>query len=168
MRKLTGSITAPATWIKTFVDAETLRPWIADGTAWEFTNPGFLMSVPLGGNEPVDAPAGYQLRIWRHGGLTRGLIVSADGSFAARAQTGEARHLAVAVFDQVETAPEHRRRGLGSVLMRALAAEAAQRGARLGVLGATPEGRRLYESLGWTVAAPLTSLILDPAHASAS
>jgi hypothetical protein len=34
---------------------------------------------------------------------------------------------------------------------------AVGQGARTGVLGGTPQGRALYESLGWRVESPLTS-----------
>uniref|UniRef100_UPI000AC6FF97 GNAT family N-acetyltransferase n=1 Tax=Streptomyces sp. NRRL B-24085 TaxID=1709476 RepID=UPI000AC6FF97 len=74
---------------------------------------------------------------------------------AARGQTAPTG--ATAVFDRIETAPAHRRRGLGSVVMRTLQGAAAAAGARTGVLAGTPAGRALYESLGWHVQAPLTS-----------
>ncbi|MEV0675622.1 GNAT family N-acetyltransferase [Actinosynnema sp. NPDC050436] len=58
-----------------------------------------------------------------------------------------------AVPDRIETSPDHRRRGLGGVVMGALAAGAADRGARTGILLASPDGERLYTSLGWTARA---------------
>ncbi|WP_127356693.1 GNAT family N-acetyltransferase [Actinacidiphila soli] len=67
-----------------------------------------------------------------------------------------------AVFDQIETSPAHRRKGLGSLVMRALANAAYDAGATTGVLGATVEGRALQESLGWRTDAPLTGLLSAP------
>ncbi|GAA1288115.1 GNAT family N-acetyltransferase [Saccharothrix xinjiangensis] len=55
-----------------------------------------------------------------------------------------------AVADRVETAVDHRRRGLGSVVMGVLATEAVARGATTGLLVASPEGERLYSALGWS------------------
>ncbi|MBB5953655.1 GNAT superfamily N-acetyltransferase [Saccharothrix tamanrassetensis] len=55
-----------------------------------------------------------------------------------------------AIADKIETHPDHRRRGLGSVVMGALAAGAAARGARTGILLASADGQRLYTALGWT------------------
>lgn len=52
--------------------------------------------------------------------------------------------------------PDHRRRGLGSYLMRAVLAEAARRGATsatLEVRESNEPARRLYESLGFAVTA---------------
>jgi GNAT superfamily N-acetyltransferase len=54
-----------------------------------------------------------------------------------------------AVADRIETVEAHRRRGLGSVLMSALAEAALARGARTGLLIASADGQRLYSSLGW-------------------
>ncbi|MGH1551630.1 GNAT family N-acetyltransferase [Streptomyces sp. L7] len=90
-----------------------------------------------------EVPAGYRLRTWSRAGVTRALVRTEDGAFAARGQiavTGS-----TAVVDQVETDPAHRRRGLGRLVMAVLADAAAGQGAVVGVLGATPEGRALYE-----------------------
>jgi ribosomal protein S18 acetylase RimI-like enzyme len=84
-------------------------------------------------------------------------VCSADGAVAARGQiavTGSS-----AVVDQVETDPAHQRRGLGSLVMRTLANDAVARGASTGVLGASSEGRALYEALGWQVHAPLAGFV---------
>lgn len=74
------------------------------------------------------------------------MLAASDGSWAARGQI--ALPGATAVADQIETSPAHRRRGLGRFVMRTLAHVAAEQGAETGILGATPEGRALYESLG--------------------
>ncbi|XUL91699.1 GNAT family N-acetyltransferase [Streptomyces galilaeus] len=107
-----------------------------------------------------EVPAGYRLRTWSRAGVTRALVRTEDGAFAARGQiavTGS-----TAVVDQVETGPAHRRRGLGRLVMAVLADAAAGQGAVVGVLGATPEGRALYERVGWCVLAPLTSVVRGP------
>lgn len=103
----------------------------------------------------ASVPDGYRMRAWSVGGVTRLLVTAPDGSLAARGQVAPTG--ATAVFDQVETAPAHRRRGLGGFVMRTLQATAAAEGAETGVLAGTPAGRALYESLGWHVEAPLTS-----------
>ncbi|MGY5128538.1 GNAT family N-acetyltransferase [Streptomyces nigrescens] len=53
------------------------------------------------------------------------------------------------VFDMIGTEPAHQRRGLGRAVMTALAGRAVERGARQGVLVASPDGRALYEAMGW-------------------
>ncbi|MFD9503870.1 GNAT family N-acetyltransferase [Streptomyces sp. NPDC060035] len=108
----------------------------------------------------TDLPAGYRLRTWSRGDVTRALIVGADGAFAARGHVAGRSRAGCVVFDQIETAPAHRRQGLGRAVMHTLANAAFAAGARTGVLGATIAGQGLYASLGWAAHAPLTSVFL--------
>jgi GNAT superfamily N-acetyltransferase len=99
----------------------------------------------------------YRLTVDRAGGVTYAQVITRDGSVVARGQaavTGE-----TCVFDQVETAPGHRRRGLGSAIMAALTTASIDLGAETGILGATVQGRALYETLDWKVAGPLSSFV---------
>lgn len=84
------------------------------------------------------------------------------GELAARGQIGLAN--TDAVPDRIETMPAHRRRGLGSVVMGALAAEAVARGAHTGLLIASSDGQHLYSRLGWTRLADV--VIAQPPAAS--
>ncbi|MEU6679858.1 GNAT family N-acetyltransferase [Streptomyces sp. NPDC046925] len=173
VRKIAERATAPGTWLKVCVAPETIAPWLAP--EWTFDDPGFLMSTTLRPSATLrssatlrqsatlrpsatDLPAGYQLRLWSGGGVTRALIVAADGAFAARGQVAGHPSADCVVFDQIETAPAHRRRGLGREVMHALTNAAIAEGARTGVLGATVDGQGLYKSLGWTAHAPLTGV----------
>jgi GNAT superfamily N-acetyltransferase len=52
------------------------------------------------------------------------------------------------VFD-MEVWPRYQRRGLGTGLVRAVCAAAAAAGARHAVLNATPEGEKLYSTVGF-------------------
>ncbi|OQD52237.1 GNAT family N-acetyltransferase [Streptomyces phaeoluteigriseus] len=155
VRKIADGVTATGVWLKVFQDPALVGRWLGDDW-WVDPEPGWLMTVPLpahGGHTRV--PDGYRLRRWTRGGVTRLLVTTPDGSFAARGQLAPTG--GTAVFDQIETAPGHQRRGLGSLVMRTLAETAAAEGAETGVLAGTPAGRALYESLGWTVTAPMTS-----------
>ena len=55
-----------------------------------------------------------------------------------------------AIFDRIITAPEFRRRGLGSLTMRALVSLALEHDVEEGLLIASIDGQQLYQSLGWT------------------
>lgn len=156
VRKVADGVTGAGVWLKVFQDPEVVGDWLGEGW-WVDPEPGCLMTVPLTGAAVggTDVPDGYRKRVWSTGGVTRVLLAAPDGSLAARGQTAPTG--ATAVFDQIETASAHRRRGLGSVVMRTLQATAAAAGAETGVLAGTPAGRALYESLGWHVEAPLTS-----------
>ncbi|MFF7314939.1 GNAT family N-acetyltransferase [Streptomyces sp. NPDC008137] len=154
VRKVAGDVTGDAVWLKAFRDPSVVAGWL-DESWWIDPEPGCLMTVPLAADDVPDVPDGYRLRTWSRGGVTRVLVAAPDGSLAARGQiapTGE-----TAVADQIETAPGHRRRGLGGLVMRTLQHAAFQQGARTGVLSGTPAGRRLYEALGWEAVALLTS-----------
>ena len=156
VRKVADAVTGAGVWLKVFQDPEIVGKWLGEGW-WVDPEPGYLMTVPLPGTraEAGDVPDGYRTRVWSVGGVTRVLVAAPDGSLAARGQVAPTG--ASAVFDQIETVTAHRRRGLGSVVMRTLQAAAAATGAQTGVLAGTPAGRGLYESLGWHVQAPLTS-----------
>ncbi|MEU2283465.1 GNAT family N-acetyltransferase [Streptomyces sp. NPDC013178] len=155
VRKVADGVTGAGVWLKVFQDPAVVGAWLGERW-WVDPEPGWLMTVPLRPDAgPARAPEGYRLRTWTRGGVTRVLLAAPDGSFAARGQVAPTG--ATAVIDQMETAPEHRRRGLGSIVMRTLQAAAAAEGAETGVLAGTPAGRALYESLGWSVTAALTS-----------
>ena len=55
----------------------------------------------------------------------------------------------------IETAAQHRRRGLGGLMMTLLAEAAVDLGATRGLLMASTQGRALYTSLGWTTLCPV-------------
>ncbi|MER6299307.1 GNAT family N-acetyltransferase [Kitasatospora sp. NPDC001539] len=156
VRKLAEGITAPTTWLKLFADDATVRPWL--GPRWRLDVTGFLMTVPLAPEQP-GLPPGYTLTTWTRGGVVRALVRTEDGRPAARGQAGLAGP--VAVPDQIVTDPDHRRRGLGSVVMRSLQATAYGAGARTGVLVGTADGQALYTALGWTTHSRMASLVLD-------
>lgn len=157
IRRLIQTTTAPGTWLKILTASETISSWVTP--AWTFGDPGFLMSATLHPSLP-DLPGGYQLRTWSRGDVTRALVRDADGTFAAHGQVAGTSRADSVVFDQIETAPAHRRQGLGRAVMHTLANAAIEAGARAGVLAATIEGQGLYKSLGWTTHAPLTGVIL--------
>ncbi|MBE1499380.1 GNAT superfamily N-acetyltransferase [Amycolatopsis lexingtonensis] len=144
------TVASPGTWLKTCGS----RPAVLAGLTaeWEVGETEYLMTFE--GPVPIAAaPPGYAVTVT--GSDPRwDVAVSFDGVLAARGRVAVAS--GVAVFDQIETEPEHRRRGLGRVVMHRLAAAA---GAKTGALLATEAGRGLYGSLGWQVASELV-----PAH----
>ena len=151
---LAESVTAPTTSIKGFMKSADLGRLLTPD--WTPDPPEVLMTAAL---RPAAVPVArdYRLAVDRAGGVTYARVTTGDGSAVARGQAvvnGEA-----CVFDQVETAPRHRRRGLGSAVMAALTTAAIDLGAATGILGATVQGRALYETLDWKVAGPLSSFV---------
>ena len=141
---------APGTWIKMAGDPDALRAALPHG--WEMSETGHLMTTTYGAGKDVADPPSYTARVEVSGPVTKAVMLDGDGQIAASAKLAVAG--AFGMVDQVETAPEHRRRGLGSAVMRKLAAHAFDAGARIGVLVATDDGRDLYRTLGWTVRSP--------------
>ncbi|MFI7384174.1 GNAT family N-acetyltransferase [Streptomyces sp. NPDC049813] len=155
VRKVAGATRARDTHLKVFAEPERVLPWL--GPEWEPYGSGdFLMATALTPTaEPAAVPAGYRLHSWSRWGVVRVLVTDADGAFAAAGQTAPTG--ASAVVDQIETSEHHRRKGLGRVVMTTLHAAAAAQGATRAVLACTPEGRLLYEAVGWHIVAPLTN-----------
>lgn len=153
LHRLTATLTIAGTWLKLCAPAEaiTLPP------RWSVQDPEHMMTVPLT-RAPTQAPPGYTLAITTRAGVTAARLLTAAGEVAARGQFAVAR--GTAVVDKVETAADHRRRGLGTVIMKTIAATAASKGAHTGVLVATTQGRSLYETLGWSLHTPMTAAVL--------
>lgn len=160
-RKFMENVTAAGVWLRVFLPRETVEPWLAPG--WNFIAPGFLMSTTLRPSPAPAVPDGYALRTWTRGGLTRALVTTEDGGFAARGQVGIPAIGAPAVFDHIETSPAHMRRGLGSLVMSTLGNAAVDAGSSSAVLGATLDGQALYHHLGWATHAPLTGVVFGSA-----
>ena len=109
-----------------------------------------LMAVELR-ERPWSVPEAYQLAT-RVDTLHGGRVVTAtvrheSGEVGARGTMGLTGTDAIA--DRIETMPAHRRRGLASAVMSALAGCAIAEGAEHGILVASEEGRPLYTTLGW-------------------
>ncbi len=76
-----------------------------------------------------------------HAVVRAGEKVAASGQVFVVGQT--------AVFDKIVTAPAYQRRGLGSFIMKALAAQAFEHDVESGLLLASLDGQHLYSHLGW-------------------
>jgi GNAT superfamily N-acetyltransferase len=64
-----------------------------------------------------------------------------------------------AVFDEVETSPSHRRRGLARHVVNTLTTWAVDQGSTTGLLAASADGAGLYTSLGWDTTLEMWSLM---------
>ncbi|ONI71906.1 hypothetical protein BWI15_17460 [Kribbella sp. ALI-6-A] len=142
---LVDELVAPGTWLKTCGELPELD------ARWTVEPTEYLMAVGLAPAERSSAlPDGIST-------VSSGPLVHAaveiDGVVAARGQVAVWREYAV--VDQMVTEPAYRRRGLGSLVMRALSDAAVEQGARTGVLVATDAGRALYSRLGWELVSPV-------------
>lgn len=112
-----------------------------------------LMSIDLTTHPEPAPPAPYVTGLSEeHVVLGREAVLRAHLSAPGTARAGGGIGALVdtdVVAHAIRTEPGHRRRGLGSVVMGALAARARELGAEEGLLVSTPQGRGLYASLGW-------------------
>ncbi|QNE18432.1 GNAT family N-acetyltransferase [Kribbella qitaiheensis] len=144
---LAARLTTPGTWMKICGPAPVLDE------RWQVQALEYLMSAQLTAEPPRHRPE-YELQLTRVGSVLD-VVVSSQGEPAARGRAGLAGEYAV--IDQVVTEPGHRRRGLGTTVMRALSQAASHSGARTGVLVATADGLALYSRLGWALVSPVTA-----------
>ncbi|MBZ4191835.1 GNAT family N-acetyltransferase [Niabella beijingensis] len=66
----------------------------------------------------------------------------------------------MAVYDRILTGENHRRKGLATIVMKALEELALAKNAFKNFLVATDEGQFLYRSLGWELYSPYTSVVI--------
>jgi GNAT superfamily N-acetyltransferase len=153
--ELAASIVAPWTFIKALGSPEDIaamipQDWSIDPTVW-------LMTASLDRPPAREVgPTGYRATLTHE----RALLVELHDDDGRLGASGRAAIVGrCCVFDQIITSEDHRRRGLGSDVMRRLSQQAVMLGAATGVLVATDDGRALYGKLGWALEGPLTSAV---------
>ncbi|MEV6879039.1 GNAT family N-acetyltransferase [Amycolatopsis sp. NPDC051128] len=144
------TVAAPGTWLKTCGARDAVLAGLTP--AWQAGETEYLMAFD-GALPEAEVPAPYSVAVTGDGPVWE-VAVSSGGVPAARGSVAVAS--GVAVFDRIVTEPDHRRRGLGRVVMHQLGVAA---GARSSVLLASAAGRGLYGSLGWRVVSDVV-----PAH----
>jgi GNAT superfamily N-acetyltransferase len=145
-------ITAPRHFLKLCGSNDELRAVLPE--RWEIQPANYFMQARPGAGGTSSLPEGYTIEVQQNGPVSKACVIAPDGEVAAHgtaAQTSDAF-----IYDRIETAQNHRRKGLGMAVMSALAS--AQRSAIVPqLLVATEEGRSLYTRLGWDVIAPFAA-----------
>ncbi|WP_027381626.1 GNAT family N-acetyltransferase [Chryseobacterium daeguense] len=105
-------------------------------------------------------PDEYILRFHQYGSTFVVSIVTKDsGEVASEGRVIIANNLAV--YDRISTAAIHRRKRLATFLIKELEKIALSKNVSNNFLVATEEGRLLYESLGWELYSPYTSIVIS-------
>jgi GNAT superfamily N-acetyltransferase len=144
MRDVASEINVPWVPIKLSGTEAQMRDCIGD--RWNFVSSSRMMILRQIAVAALHVPDGYSITIDRVNAVTVVQIFASGGELAA---SGRAAETAGAYcYDQIMTVEAHRRRGLGRVIMSELA-RARQSDQSQHILTATPDGQKLYESLGW-------------------
>lgn len=146
-------ITAPRHYLKLCGTNDELRSALLP-VRWEIQPANYFMQATATSDETGSLPDRYRMELRQAGPVTSVRILAPNGDLAASgcaAETSDAF-----VYDRIETAPDHQRKGLGVAVMGAL--ESARKSpATPQLLVATEDGRGLYARLGWTVIAPFAA-----------
>jgi hypothetical protein len=156
LRELGEEVSAPLNFIKVCGTADDLRNALP--SKWQEISTGYLMTAGAEKKPMRQLPDGYTLQTQLDGPVIAVRIIAPDGSLAASGFAAESA--GVFVYDQIVTAPEHGRRGLGNIVMHTLAAH-RKSSAATEVLVATDDGRALYISLGWRVLSPFSTAAIS-------
>jgi GNAT superfamily N-acetyltransferase len=151
------AVEEPHVFIKVCAPPEAVVPLLADG--WTLQPLGVLMVTDDLHRGDMDLADGYGRKLERARQGHVATIRTQDGQIAASGRAFLSGP--TAVFDQIVTHPDHRRRGLGRIVMNALGAAVVRDGATRGCLVATPEGQALYGALGWRSHALVTTAVRE-------
>ena len=151
LHTLAHTITEPRHLLKLCGGADELQAALPP--TWGLHAQSYFMRA-IGKPPARRLPDGYVIEVKHAGAVLEARIMSETGDLAASGYAAEAG--GVFVYDRIVTQPEHRRRGLGHVLMRTLH-DVRQHPGNPELLVATEDGRALYETLGWKTISPYST-----------
>jgi GNAT superfamily N-acetyltransferase len=158
LREVAGQIREPRIPVKLCDTPEIMRSYLPP--RWQIAPSNFIMICRESFSRRESAqhlPAGYRLELQTDSDVTSAKILTATSEIGASGYA--ARHGDVFIYDRIVTAEDHRRRGLGTIIMTALAT-ARPASTELQILVATPAGRELYRTLGWIDYGLYTSAVI--------
>jgi predicted GNAT family acetyltransferase len=127
---------------------------------WQIQPASFMMVRASSDVADVRLPSLYwKAPVEQNGPVIKASIYTSDGALAASGYAVETEADRVFIYDRIITEAAHRRLGLATAVMAALASRRRSKASRH-VLVATPQGRCLYEKLGWEVYSPYNTASL--------
>jgi hypothetical protein len=156
-RYLAETIDDPWVFLKVCAKPETVKQLLP--SRWVIQAPAFMMTCyDTMTVSRTELPGGYVLNINKNTPVPIVRVLTPDHREAAIGRVVFVNDFAI--YDRIETHPGHRRKGLGSIVMKTLEELGINCGIRKGVLVATAEGRALYEKIGWSIYTPYTTAVI--------
>ena len=152
------TISSPLIFLKLCGSSAAMRAVVP--VRWQVHEGGHFMTFEGGASAAARPPAGYVIEMSESGDAITARILTRDGALAASGFAARAN--GVFIYDRIATQAAHRRRGLGSAILGALASKRRPADTRQALV-ATEEGRLLYARLGWVVRSPWTTAVIDSA-----
>jgi GNAT superfamily N-acetyltransferase len=162
VRRLAAATHDPDIFIKVCSPLEPVQRLLP--SHWMIERLGFMMTQPPSRASAIAPPATYNLTVSSTPPILTAHITASSGLIAAHGRVALVD--AFAIYDQIQTHEQHRRRGLGRVVMHALRQSSAREGGDHGVLVATSDGRALYSTLDWKMHSLYTTAAIGRDDAS--
>ncbi|SHG06079.1 GNAT family N-acetyltransferase [Chryseobacterium sp. OV279] len=126
---------------------------------WVIQPPGYMMSCfgPMK-VKVANLCKGYRIESEKYNSTTVIKIIAENDELACVGRVVMVDDLAV--YDRIITEEKHQRKGLGTFLMQELEKVAVSKGISNNFLVATEVGRSLYQSMGWELYSPYTSIVI--------
>lgn len=158
VRRLAETLYDPEVFIKVCAPPEPVQELLP--SHWKIDRIGFMMTHRFSESREIPTPAGYTLELASTPPVLTAQVTDSSGLIAASGRIALVGSFAI--YDQIQTHEQHRRRGLGSVIMNALREATANHRIDQGLLVATPDGRELYAALGWQMHSLYTTAVIKP------
>ncbi|KFF01438.1 GNAT family N-acetyltransferase [Chryseobacterium luteum] len=155
--ELSKQIDEPWVYLKTCASSDEVKNKVSE--KWIIQPPGYMMCCagPMK-NSDANLCEGYRIGYEKYNSTTVIKIIAENGEQASIGRIVFVDDLAV--YDRIITEENHQRKGLATFLMRELEKTALSNGISNHFLVATEQGRGLYESIGWKVYSPYTSIVI--------
>ncbi|MFZ6766353.1 GNAT family N-acetyltransferase [Undibacterium sp. Di26W] len=152
LRQLADEIVTPKIFLKLCGSEQELQALLPP--RWQLQDLRYVMTGEDFCVDDISLAPGYTVQLTSSATATTARILTDTGELAASGDAAE--YDGFFIYDRIATQAEHRRRGLGACLMRALHST-RRSSASTQILVATAAGQRLYSSLGWRIRSPYTT-----------
>ncbi|WP_223607656.1 GNAT family N-acetyltransferase [Chryseobacterium sp. OSA05B] len=154
---LSKQINEPWVYLKVCASPDEVKNVVPE--KWVIQPPGYMMSC-FG---PMKATAkglckGYRIEYEQYNSTEVIRIIAENGELASIGRVVIVDDLAV--YDRIITEEKHQRKGLATFLMQELEKTALSKGISNNFLVATGAGKSLYQSIGWQLYSPYTSIVI--------